>query len=64
MDYGARFWMLTLMANHADSVGTYVSVGKSTAPGGVLLAQANGVEHALVIATSTNSEWRGDVVGI
>lgn len=66
MDYAARFRMLTLMANHADSVGTYVSVGKSAAwaPGGALLAQAEGVEHALVIATSTNSGWRGDVVGI
>ena len=66
MDHGARFRMLTLMANHADSVGTYVSVGMSAAwaPGGVLLAQAKGVEHVLVIATSTNSGWRGDVVGI
>jgi len=66
MDYAARFRMLTLMANHADSVGTHVSVGKSAAwgPGGALLAQAKGVERALVIATSTNSGWRGDVVAI
>jgi predicted amidohydrolase len=65
-DHAVRFRMLTLMANHANSVGTYVSVGKSEAwaPGGALLAQAKGVEHALVIATSTNSGWRGDVIGI
>ena len=66
MDYAARFRLLTVMANHADSIGTYASVGKSAAwaPGGALLAQAKGVERAVVIATSTNSEWRGDVVGI
>ena len=66
MNYAARFRMLTLMANHADSVGTYVPSGRAPRglPGGVLLAQVKGVEHALVIATSTNSGWRGDVVGI
>jgi predicted amidohydrolase len=66
MDYAARFRMLTVMANHADSIGTYVSVGKSAAwaPGGALLAKARGVEPALVIATNTNSAWRGEVIGI
>lgn len=66
MDYAARFRLLTVMANHADSIGTYASVGKSAAwaPGGALLAQARGVERAVVIATRTNSEWRGDVVGL
>jgi len=31
MDYAARFRMLTLMANQADSVSTFLSVGKSAA---------------------------------
>jgi len=66
IDYAARFRLLTVMANHADSIGTYASVGKSAAwaPGGTLLAEAKGVERAIVIATSTNLDWRGDVVGI
>jgi predicted amidohydrolase len=58
--------MLVLMANHADSVGTYRSVGKSAvwAPDGLLLAQADGVENALVIATHDGAQWHGGVVRI
>jgi predicted amidohydrolase len=58
--------MLVLMANQAASIGTYTSVGKSAvwAPGGALLAQAEGTENALVIATSDGSGWRADVVAI
>jgi predicted amidohydrolase len=64
--YAARYRMLIIMANHAASVGTYTSVGKSAvwAPGGVLLAQAAGAENALVIATSKNAVWHGEVIRI
>ena len=65
-DYAMKFRLLTLMANHAASVGTYVSVGKSAiwAPGGALLAQAEGLEPVLVIAARYNEEWQGNVVRI
>ena len=65
-NYAARHGMLVLMANHADSVGTYRSVGKSAAwaPDGRLLAQADGVENALVIATHDGAQWHGGVVRI
>ena len=65
-DYAVKFRLLMLMANHAASVGTYVSVGKSAiwAPGGALLAQAQGLERVLVIATRHNHEWQGSVVTI
>ncbi len=62
--YASRFRMLVVMANHAASVGTHVSVGKSTVwgPDGVLLAEANGTESSLVIATHAHEGWRGDLV--
>jgi predicted amidohydrolase len=65
-DHAVRHRMLVLMANHAASVGTYTSVGKSAAwaPDGALLAQAEGPESALVIATSSRSGWIGEVVRI
>ncbi len=64
--YAVRYRMLILMANHAASLGTYTSVGKSAvwAPDGTLLAQAEGVENALVIATSNNAQWQGEVIRI
>jgi predicted amidohydrolase len=64
--YAARYRMLTVMANHAASVGAYTSVGRSAvwAPGGALLAQAEGAENALLIATRTNAAWRGEVIRI
>lgn len=63
-NYAAKHRLLTVMANHGASIGTYVSVGKSAmwAPGGELLAQADGVESALVIAAQHESGWSGDVV--
>lgn len=62
--YASRFRMLVVMANHAASVGTYVSIGKSAvwAPSGALLAEAAGTESALVVATHTGEMWRGEVV--
>jgi predicted amidohydrolase len=64
--YASRFRMLVVMANHAASVGTYVSVGKSAVwvPDGTLLAQATGTERSLVIATHTRQGWRGEVVAV
>ena len=63
-DYAVRHRMLTVMANHAASVGTYISVGRSAvwAPDGALLAQADGTESALLIATRHNAAWRGEVI--
>jgi predicted amidohydrolase len=62
--YAGRYRMLTVMANHAASVGTYTSVGKSAAwaPDGALLAQAEGTEDSLLIATSHVAGWRGEVI--
>jgi len=64
--YASRFRMLVVMANHAASVGTYVSVGKSAvwSPDGALLAEANSTESSLVIATRTREVWCGEVVRV
>jgi predicted amidohydrolase len=64
--YAARHGMLVVMANHADSVGSLTSVGKSAVwgPQGEVLAQAGGTEKALLIATSENAVWRGEAVPI
>jgi predicted amidohydrolase len=58
--------MLVVMANHAASVGTYTSVGRSAlwSPDGDLLAQAAGAESTLLIATSHEGLWRGEVTRI
>ncbi len=62
--YAARHRMLVVMANHAASRGTYISVGRSAvwAPDGDLLAQAGGAERCLVIATGGSEAWQGEVV--
>ena len=64
--YASRFRMLVVMANHAASVGTYVSVGKDAvwSPDGALLAEANSTESSLVIATRTREVWCGEVVRV
>jgi predicted amidohydrolase len=65
-DYAARHKMLTLLANHAASTGTYTSVGKSTlwSPDGAVLAQAESDETALLIATADGAGWWGEAVTI
>jgi len=65
-EYSAKLPMLVVMANQAASVGTYASVGKSAvwAPGGDLLAQAEGTEDALLIAACEGEAWLGEVVRI
>lgn len=62
--YASRLRMLVVMANHAASLGTYVSVGKSAvwAPDGALLAQVAGAESSLVVATRTQDGWSGEVI--
>jgi predicted amidohydrolase len=64
--YAPRHRLLVLMANHAASVGTYVSVGKSAvwAPDGSLLAQAAGTEDALVVATHGPEVWSAEVIAL
>jgi predicted amidohydrolase len=65
-DYAVRYGLLTVMANHAASLGTHTSVGKSTlwSPGGTILAQAEDTETALLIATASGAAWQGEVVRI
>lgn len=62
-DYAARYRMLVVMANHAASVGTYTSVGRSAvwSPGGPVLVQSEGTESALLIAENRDGTWRGEV---
>jgi predicted amidohydrolase len=62
--YALEFGMLTVMANQGVSNGSYASVGRSAiwAPGGALLAQAPGVEDALVLATVTAGDWYGETI--
>lgn len=62
--YAPAYRMLVVMANHAASVGTYRSVGRSAiwAPDGTLLVQAAGTENALVIATCELGSWSGVVI--
>jgi predicted amidohydrolase len=62
--HAARYRLLTVMANHANSVGTYTSVGRSAvwAPGGALLAEAEDITSCLVIAAKASHGWQGEVV--
>ncbi len=62
--YASRYRMLVVMASHAASVGTFPSVGRSAiwAPDGRLLAQTEGAENALVIATKTGTAWSAEIV--
>lgn len=64
--YASRHRLLVVMANHAASVGTYTSVGRSAvwAPDGELLAQASGDEDVLVIAPCDRGSWRAAVCGL
>ena len=64
--YAARHNMLTVMANHAASTGTYASVGMSAiwAGGGTLLAEAEGADNALLVATTIGGNWRAEVIAI
>ncbi len=63
-EHAKRCDLLVVMANHAASTGTLQSIGKSAvwAPGGALLAQAEGTEDSLVIATVDGGAWRAGVL--
>jgi predicted amidohydrolase len=60
--YATEFNMGVLMANHAAPSGGYDAAGRSAfwAPGGVLLAQADGPGNALIIARHDQG-WRAEV---
>jgi predicted amidohydrolase len=64
--YASRFRMLVVMANHAASVGSHVSVGRSAvwAPDGTLLAGATGTESSLVIASRSRAGWCAERVQV
>jgi predicted amidohydrolase len=64
--FAADFGMLTVMANQAASIGTHRSVGRSAVwnPSGSLLAEAEGTEEALVVATDVNGVWNAHTLGI
>lgn len=64
--YAARYAMLTVMANHGASVGSYTPVGKSAiwAPDGAQLVRAKGTESALLIARSRDETWLGETVSL
>jgi predicted amidohydrolase len=58
--------MLVVMANHAASVGTYKSVGRSAvwSPGGAVLVQSEGTESALLIAEHRDGTWHGEITAL
>lgn len=58
--------MAVVFSNHASQSGAYVPVGKSSiwAPGGALIAQADGCEEALIIGQRDGDAWRGRVVAL
>lgn len=61
--HASAYGMLVVMANHAASVGTFVSVGGSAVwgPDGTRLARAEGTQDALVVATLGPGGWRAEV---
>lgn len=63
--YAATHNMGVLLANHASDSGGYAVAGNSAfwAPGGQLLAQADGQGDCLVIAEQ-HQDWRGRVVPV
>lgn len=63
--YAQQHQMTVLMANHAAPSGGYASAGKSAiwAPGGSLIAQAEGPGNYLVIAEEKQG-WHGSTVPV
>jgi predicted amidohydrolase len=63
-NFATRHRMLVVIANHAASVGSHASVGKSAlwAPDGAVLAQAKGTESALLIAACHDATWQGEAI--
>lgn len=63
--YAQQFNIGTLMANHAAPSGGYDTAGRSAfwAPGGALVAQAEGPGNCIVIARHDGS-WQGQVLAI
>jgi len=65
-EYASRFRMLVVMANHAASVGSFVSVGRSAvwSPNGTRLAEAAGTENCLVTASRVREAWHGELIPV
>lgn len=59
--HAAEHRLLVLMANHAASSGPLQSVGRSAAwgPDGTMLAQADGTDPCLIVASRTAGAWLG-----
>ena len=64
--YAARYTMAVLVANHGGPSGGYESAGRSAfwAPGGALIAAADGPGDHLVIATRDARGWSGEVLSV
>ncbi len=64
--YAKEHGIPVVFANFASKSGPYTPVGLSSiwAPGGQLVAQADGCEDALIIARRQNGDWHGKMIGL
>jgi len=64
--YATAHGIPVVFSNYASKSGPYTPVGKSSvwAPGGTLVAQADGCEDTLVIARRTHGDWQGNTVSL
>ncbi|WP_286829094.1 MULTISPECIES: carbon-nitrogen hydrolase family protein [Kordiimonas] len=64
--YATEHGIPVAFSNYASKSGPYTPVGKSSvwAPGGDLVAQAEGNEDALVIARRNGGDWQGKTVAL
>jgi len=64
--YAEALKLGTLLANHATPSGGYDTAGRSAfwAPGGALVAQADGPGSYLLIAQESNGSWQGRTVPV
>lgn len=62
--YASDHNMLTVLANHGRPTGGWISAGKSAIwdEQGRCIAQADGTEDALVLATRGTNDWQGRIV--
>jgi predicted amidohydrolase len=63
-DYARRYGMAAVMANHAAPSGGFASAGRSAiwAPGGERIMRAPGDGERLVIASTRDGAWSGEVL--
>lgn len=62
--YAATHHMLVIMANHSAPTGNWIPAGQSAIwnQRGHLVAQAKGIEQALILAENTATGWTGRVL--